>query len=76
MATPGLHCCARAFSGCGKQGSLSNCPAWASHRIGFSSWAAQTLGPLSFSRCNTWAQKLHHTGSGACAGFSSHGAWV
>jgi len=40
----GLHCCVRAFSGCGEQGLLTSCGAWASHGSGFSCCRAQALG--------------------------------
>ena len=44
-AALGRHCCAQAFSSCGKQGLLSGCSAWASHCSGFScgTWALGTL---------------------------------
>ena len=45
----GLHCCVRAFSGCGEQGLLTSCGAWASHGNGFSCCRAQALGLVGFS---------------------------
>ena len=45
----GLHCCVRAFSGCGKQGLLTSCGAWASHGSSFSCCRAQALGLAGFS---------------------------
>ena len=44
LATPGLCCCAWAFSSCGGQGLLSSCGTRASHCGGFSCCRAQAQG--------------------------------
>ena len=62
----GLHCRMQAFSSSGKCGLLSG-SARASHCGGFSSWAAPTLGSMSFSGCSTWAQWLWLKSSAAAA---------
>ena len=58
LAALGLHCCARAFSGCGEWGLLSSCGPLASRGGGFSCCGAQAL-ELGLSSCGTQAQLLH-----------------
>ena len=58
MAVLGLHCCAQAFSSCGKQGPPSNLSVWVSHCSGSSCCGAQAPGLAGFSSCSMWAQQL------------------
>ena len=49
LAGLGLHCCARAFSSCGRRGLLCSCGSWASHCSGFSFCRAPAVGNVGFS---------------------------
>ena len=65
----GRHCCARAFSGCGKWGLLSSCGVQASCCGGFSCFGAQALG--------TWASVVVAHGLScpeACGTFLDQGS--
>ena len=58
MTVLGTHCCALAFSSCGKWGLLSGCGLRASQGCGFSCCGAWTL-EHRLSHCGTRAQLLH-----------------
>lgn len=61
-STQALCCFPWSLSGCGKQGLLFSCGAWASYCGGFSCCGAQAPGCEGFSSCSTWAQQLQHLG--------------
>ena len=61
----GLHCCALAFSSCGKRGLLCNCDAWVSPCGGFSCCGASALACMDFRSYDSWAQQLWSTGLAA-----------
>ena len=64
LAVLGL-CCAQTFSSCGEWVllSINSSGVWASHCSGLSCCRAQAPGPVGFSSCDKWAQKLRHVGS-------------
>ena len=66
LAILSLCCCTQVFPGSGKQGLLSSCGEWASHRRGFFCCWAWAPG--------TWAQLLWHMG--LVAGWHMESSWT
>ena len=56
---PGLHCCPRAFSGCGAR-AIVCCNEWPSRCRGFSCHRTQDSRQAGFSSCGAWALLFCH----------------